>query len=71
MTMKMSIRVTNKAKAIALSQGHKDPDEISVCTDGAKVPVWRFYYEAAKLQVRGCKIAGYRTGALALLSREL
>ena len=37
----------DKAREIARVQGHKNVDETIVCTDGAKVPVWKFYLDAA------------------------
>jgi hypothetical protein len=40
--------IMEEAKEIARQQGHKDVDEVIVCTDGARVPVWMFYLGAAE-----------------------
>lgn len=40
-----------KAREIAKSCGHRDVDHIIVCTDGARVPVWRFYLGAAEVEL--------------------
>lgn len=43
--------IIEEAKEIARQQGHKDVEEIIVCTDGARVPVWRFYVPVAEVVI--------------------
>jgi len=36
-----------RAREIAKARGHRDVDHIIICTDGERVPVWKFYVGAS------------------------
>lgn len=44
-----SPEIAERAKQAALAHGHKSADEMIVCVDGTKRPVWEFYVGAAVL----------------------
>ena len=37
------INTEAKAREVAKARGHRDVDHIIICTDGERVPVWKFY----------------------------
>lgn len=44
-----SPEIAERAKELAKARGHKDLDELIVCSDGTKRAVWTFYIDGAAL----------------------
>ncbi|SEE52844.1 hypothetical protein [Bradyrhizobium lablabi] len=42
-----------KAREIAEKRGHRDVDHIIICSDGERVPVWKFYLGASEAEIAG------------------
>lgn len=51
--------IEERAKIIAVANGHKNPDEEIVCVGGRREPAWRFYRDEAADAIMRDQAAGY------------